>query len=183
MVVFAPLRGGRCVCMFMTDADLLATTPGSALARWEDRMHRTVHLRSCVEEYPVLTRVIVRSARSQRLDRMSGRAWIAVGDAAAVFDPLSSHGIAKSVEMAGRRRPPPWNISAACTRRWSAFRTDSLRTSPATSRCGAATTLSKATGRTHRSGAGGSRAARNHRHPPSARPDRRQLPEHAIEFR
>lgn len=95
---FAPLRGGRCVCTFMTDADLLATTPGPALARWEDRMHRTVHLRSCVDEYPVLTRVIVRSARSQRLDRMSGRAWIAVGDAAAVFDPLSSHGIAKSVE-------------------------------------------------------------------------------------
>jgi flavin-dependent dehydrogenase len=95
---FAPLKGGRCVCMFMTDADLLATTPGSALTRWEARIQRTVHLRSRVEEYPVLTRVIVRSARSQRLDRMSGRAWIAVGDAAAVFDPLSSHGIAKSVE-------------------------------------------------------------------------------------
>ena len=95
---FAPLKGGRCVCTFMTDADLLAATPGSALARWEDRMHRTVHVRSCVEQYPVLTRVVVRSARSQRLDRMSGRAWTAVGDAAAVFDPLSSHGIAKSVE-------------------------------------------------------------------------------------
>ena len=95
---FAPLRGGRCVCMFMTDADLLATTPGSALARWEDRMHRTVHLRSRVEAYPVLTKVIVRSARSQRLDRMSGPAWTAVGDAAVAFDPLSSHGIAKSVE-------------------------------------------------------------------------------------
>ena len=29
---------------------------------------------------------------------MSGRGWVAVGDAAIVFDPLSSHGIAKGVE-------------------------------------------------------------------------------------
>jgi flavin-dependent dehydrogenase len=95
---FTPLSGGRCVCMFMTDGDLLAATPGSALACWEGRKQRTVHVRSCVERYPVLTRFIVRPARSQRLDRMSGRGWVAVGDAAIVFDPLSSHGIAKGVE-------------------------------------------------------------------------------------
>ena len=70
---FTPLSDGRCVCMFMTDADLLAATPGSALASWEGRLQRTLHVRSCVEEYPVLTRFTVRTARSQRLDRMSGR--------------------------------------------------------------------------------------------------------------
>ena len=95
---FAPLSDGRSVCMFMTDADLLTAKSGSALASWEERMQRTRHVRSCVEEYPVLTRFIVRAARSQRLDRMSGRGWVAVGDAAIGFDPLSSHGIAKGVE-------------------------------------------------------------------------------------
>ena len=95
---FSPLRSGRAVCMFMTDADLMGATPGSALARWKGRLHRTLQVRSQVEAYPVLTKAIVRSARSQRLDRMSGRAWVAVGDAAAVFDPLSSHGIARGVE-------------------------------------------------------------------------------------
>ena len=95
---FAPLSGGRCVCMFMTDADLLSATKGPALEHWESRMHRTLRLRSCVDEYPALTKFIVRSARSQRLDHMSGRAWVAVGDAAIAFDPLSSHGIAKGVE-------------------------------------------------------------------------------------
>jgi flavin-dependent dehydrogenase len=95
---FAPLSDGRSVCMFMTDADLLAAKSGSALASWDGRMQRTRHVRSCVEEYPVLTRFIVRAARSQRLDRMSGRGWVAVGDAAIGFDPLSSHGIAKGVE-------------------------------------------------------------------------------------
>jgi flavin-dependent dehydrogenase len=95
---FTPLRDGRSVCMFMTDADLLAATSGSALMNWEAQLQQTRHMRSCVEEYPLLTRFIVRVARSQRLDRMSGRGWVAVGDAAIAFDPLSSHGIAKGVE-------------------------------------------------------------------------------------
>jgi len=95
---FAPLSGGRCVCMFMTDADLLAATHGPALNCWESRMLHTQRLRSRVDDYPALTTFTVRSARSQRLDRMSGRAWVAVGDAAIAFDPLSSHGIAKGVE-------------------------------------------------------------------------------------
>ena len=51
-MVFAPLSGGRSVCMFMTDADLLAATPGSALACWEGQMQRTLHVRSCVEHTP-----------------------------------------------------------------------------------------------------------------------------------
>ena len=94
---FAPLSGGRSVCVFMTDADLLARR-GSVLATWERQLSRTLHVRSSVEAYPVLTKFIVRSARSQRLDRMSGRGWAALGDAAMVFDPLSSYGIAKGVE-------------------------------------------------------------------------------------
>ena len=95
---FAPLSGGRSVCMFMTDAELLAARRGSVLATWERQLSRTLHVRSSVDEYPVLATFVVRSARSQRLDRVSGRGWAAVGDAAMVFDPLSSHGIAKGVE-------------------------------------------------------------------------------------
>lgn len=101
---FAPLSGGRSVCMFMTDTDLLPATQGSALATWERQLLRTLHVRSSVEEYPVLTKFVARSARSQRLDRMNGRGWAALGDAALVFDPLSSHGIAKGVEHALRAR-------------------------------------------------------------------------------
>jgi flavin-dependent dehydrogenase len=99
---FAPLSDGRCVCMFMTDANLLSAAPGSALANWDAWLRRTQRMHSRVEEYPALTRFVVCTARSQRLDRMSGRGWIAVGDAAIVFDPLSSHGIAKGVEHGWR---------------------------------------------------------------------------------
>jgi flavin-dependent dehydrogenase len=46
--------------------------------------------------------LIVRSARSQRLDIASGSKWLAIGDAAMALDPLTSQGIAKALEH-GRR--------------------------------------------------------------------------------
>jgi flavin-dependent dehydrogenase len=95
---FAPLSDGRSVCMCMTDADLLAAAQGSALGSWEGWLQRTLHVRASVDEYPAVTRFIVRSARPQRLDRMNGPGWVAVGDAAIAFDPLSSRGIAKGIE-------------------------------------------------------------------------------------
>ena len=94
---FAPLCGGHCVCMFMTDADLLQPGPRAALATWEERLRRTDHVRWCKQAYPAMTRLVVRAARSQRLDRIAGPGWIAVGDAAIAFDPLSSQGIAKGL--------------------------------------------------------------------------------------
>jgi flavin-dependent dehydrogenase len=94
---FAPLRGSRAVCMLMTDADLLTTRPQAARATWEERLRDTEQMRECLRAYPLLTRMVVRTARSQRLGRMAGRGWIAVGDAAIAFDPLSSQGIAKGL--------------------------------------------------------------------------------------
>ena len=40
---------------------------------------------------------VARSARSQYLDVEFGPGWIAVGDAAMAYDPLSSQGIAKAL--------------------------------------------------------------------------------------
>jgi len=42
----------------------------------------------------------VASACSQRLDPIAGDGWIAVGDAASAFDPLSSMGIMKALRSA-----------------------------------------------------------------------------------
>jgi flavin-dependent dehydrogenase len=39
----------------------------------------------------------VLAAASQRLDRFAGDDWLAVGDAASTFDPLSSQGISKAL--------------------------------------------------------------------------------------
>jgi flavin-dependent dehydrogenase len=37
------------------------------------------------------------AAQSQRLSQIGGRRWVAAGDAAMTFDPLSSQGIAKAL--------------------------------------------------------------------------------------
>jgi 2-polyprenyl-6-methoxyphenol hydroxylase-like FAD-dependent oxidoreductase len=42
----------------------------------------------------------VASIESARLTRMSGERWLAIGDAAASFDPLSSYGLSSALEQA-----------------------------------------------------------------------------------
>jgi len=99
---FAPLSAGRCVCMFVTDADLLPSRAKAHLPLWwRPQLQHTSRVRSRVARYS-LANPIVRCARSQRLDRFAGSGWCAVGDAAMSFDPLSSRGIAKAVEHGHR---------------------------------------------------------------------------------
>jgi flavin-dependent dehydrogenase len=42
------------------------------------------------------------SARTSRLNRVLGEQWIAAGDAAAAYDPLSSNGISKALDSGMR---------------------------------------------------------------------------------
>ena len=100
---FAPLSAGRCVCMFVTDADLLPDARRRVFRRGgNSKSNRTSHVRSRVAQYSRLADPIVRCARSQRLDRFAGVGWFAVGDAAMAFDLLSSRGIGKAVEQGHR---------------------------------------------------------------------------------
>jgi flavin-dependent dehydrogenase len=100
---FAPLSAGRCVCMFVTDADLLPSRAKAGLPLWwKQQVQCTRHVRSRVAQYRRLAAPIVRCARSQRLDRFAGVGWFAVGDAAMAFDPLASRGIGKAVEQGNR---------------------------------------------------------------------------------
>lgn len=95
---FAPLCERRCVGMFITDVDLLRRAPGSAYSAWEQGLQCTRHVRERLAQYPRQEQFAVRAARSQRLSRFCGDGWLAVGDAAVSFDPLSSQGIAKALE-------------------------------------------------------------------------------------
>jgi len=99
---FAPLCGRRCVGMFMTDGDLLKRTAGNAYAAWGQGLQCTRYARERIAQYPRLAHFAVRGARSQRLSRFCGDGWIATGDAALSFDPLSSQGIAKGLEEGGQ---------------------------------------------------------------------------------
>ena len=97
----ALLPGSRLMAVYMTDADLLPRQRQSWPAFWQARLQQTrltkEHARSfrLSSAQPPGPRVV--AANSSRLDRMSGRGWLAVGDAALAFDPLSSQGMLQAM--------------------------------------------------------------------------------------
>ena len=81
------------MAVYMTDADLLPRHRGSWRAFWHARLQQTTHTRARLPAFDLQAVPRVVAANSSRLDRVSGRGWLAVGDAAMAFDPLSSQGL------------------------------------------------------------------------------------------
>lgn len=126
----APLPHDRLVTMLMTDADLArgAISTESWLARLTEAPHtaaRALRYGNGLAGPPVIVPAV-----SGRLDHFGGRDWLALGDAAASQDPLSSEGILLALESGidGARaairtlRGDPDAIAAAITRREAAWR-------------------------------------------------------------
>lgn len=102
---FAPLADGRGVCMLITDPDLIDLRKQSIDGSWRAALCKTRAIASMLQSFTAIGEPIVCSARSQRLDRLFGNRWLASGDAAMSFDPLSSQGISKGLRqgwMAGQ---------------------------------------------------------------------------------
>jgi flavin-dependent dehydrogenase len=85
----------RRVFAFQTDADLLPGQQWRAAEWFRERLDETRHIRALVESprhifehAPKLT-----SAHSSRLETCHGEGWVAAGDAAHSFDPLSGEGL------------------------------------------------------------------------------------------
>ena len=60
---------------------------------WQDKLAETQHLRELVGGAEVLDGPRATEACGAHLERFGGRGWLAVGDAALSFDPLSSQGM------------------------------------------------------------------------------------------
>jgi flavin-dependent dehydrogenase len=87
-------RGRRTVAWFC-DGDMLRDNAKRTSEWFRTRLQTTTHVRRIVEQHgyvfddpPRFTR-----ASSARSDPPGGPGWLAVGDAAASFDPLSSQGL------------------------------------------------------------------------------------------
>lgn len=95
----ARIPDGRLSVAYMTDPDLLQASGGSTEAAWTRFLGETNHTRQRVSRgtYRLVDEPRVAPAGSAILDRLSGANWIACGDAAASYDPLSSHGIATAL--------------------------------------------------------------------------------------
>lgn len=91
----APTPGDRRVLAFHTDSDLLDFRPGEGAARLLDRAQHCAEIQGVLEasRFRAASRVAVTGANSGVLEPCSGPDWLAIGDAAISFDPLSSQGI------------------------------------------------------------------------------------------
>jgi flavin-dependent dehydrogenase len=89
----ASLPDGRLVAAYMTDADL--RPPGSRISfdYLQKQIAHGIHTASNLHGYALESGPIISAANSARTDLIAGRNWLAVGDAAAAFDPLSSQGV------------------------------------------------------------------------------------------
>lgn len=89
----ARLPDGNRVVSYFTDADLpgarVSRTPGGYAALLE----ATQQVRSRLAGYSMDAPPVTTRANSARLQRLAGENWLAAGDAATSFDPLSSQGI------------------------------------------------------------------------------------------
>ena len=97
----ARLPDTRVVVAFMTDADLLPHQQSQLHAYWLRQLQGTVHTRlrtpGVTVERP-LRPLQWMAAASEVLDCSAGTRWLATGDAALAFDPLSSQGIYRALQ-------------------------------------------------------------------------------------
>lgn len=94
----SPLPDGRRVAALITDADLV--TAGRR-EMWQESLAQTLHVALLVED-PADVDVSAYPAGTAYRTPMTGDHWLAVGDAAVSFDPLSSQGLITGVVMAAR---------------------------------------------------------------------------------
>ena len=95
----AALPDDRLAVAFACDADHVGAAGLAGDRRWLGAALATRHLAARLDGCRFLAGSIVsRVAASFRLDRVCGPDWLAVGDAAACFDPLAAQGIYKALE-------------------------------------------------------------------------------------
>jgi flavin-dependent dehydrogenase len=93
------LPNGQRVAAYHTDNDLIAAPIARSAERWFELLRQTKHLRQIYDryEYVLCENPWIVAANSSRLDYPFGNGWLAAGDAAASFDPLSSQGIMTAI--------------------------------------------------------------------------------------
>ena len=94
----APIAKGRCVCMLVTDPRAHIASGRSLDEWWNLALQETTQVRRRYSDEGRVDALRVRSALSRRLGALHGPGWVAIGDAAMTFDPLSSRGIAKAID-------------------------------------------------------------------------------------
>jgi flavin-dependent dehydrogenase len=93
----ARLPDGKLAVAFASDASIVRDHSLAREREWLALLRKTRHLAQMIEGYR-LKDIVVRTAPTFRLDRVAGANWLAVGDAAAACDPISSQGIMNALD-------------------------------------------------------------------------------------
>jgi flavin-dependent dehydrogenase len=91
------LPNSRAVVAYMSDADIVGRGRMCSNEQWLKRLCGAGNTSGRVAHCRLDSRLAVYPANSYRLDRVAGDGWLAAGDAASGYDPLSSAGIYKAL--------------------------------------------------------------------------------------
>ena len=93
----ALLPDSRMIAMYMSDAAAIRRQKLKNPANWLAQARQTQHTWARLQKAEPLVRPFTQAAYTQCLSPVGGPGWLAVGDAASTFDPLSAHGIYKAL--------------------------------------------------------------------------------------
>jgi flavin-dependent dehydrogenase len=96
-----PVPGQRRVVAFLTDADLLPPRAARTARDWHERLALAPHVANALARSGLSLNqaALITDASVAYLDQLTGPGWVAAGDAAVSFDPLSSQGILAALLM------------------------------------------------------------------------------------
>jgi hypothetical protein len=121
----ALMPSGMRTVAFQTDSELVPRRYANTTWLWEQLSQgATIYSLLRRHEYEFAEPARIVPAHSGRFKYCSGSNWIAVGDAAMTFDPLSGQGTAKTLDssyQAVRRILNQDDYEAVCNRMWGRF--------------------------------------------------------------
>ena len=91
-------RNNRVVAFF-TDSNLPIAEYAKTTAGWNRMMQNTNYIKLSLEKYDYhnISGPHIMMSNSSKLEKVIGENWLAIGDAAATYDPLSSMGIVNAI--------------------------------------------------------------------------------------
>lgn len=93
----AQLPDNRLVVACMTDSDLVSPYQLKDKTSWEALLKQTKFTSQRIHTASAGSALTLWPAATQRLEQVAGDHWLAIGDAASTFDPLSAQGIYKAM--------------------------------------------------------------------------------------
>jgi 2-polyprenyl-6-methoxyphenol hydroxylase-like FAD-dependent oxidoreductase len=93
----AGLPNQQRVVLCMSDRDIARTLRLHDLDQWQQLLATTSQIQATLHNATVNSHLMARACESRWLAPVVGHTWLVVGDAAAIFDPLSAQGITKAL--------------------------------------------------------------------------------------